>query len=69
MRTKLILFSALTCLLGGSMLLAPAAAQSAYPSCETTNATRCSGGGYRTCEWSDGSLDTQVCFNRTWHFA
>jgi hypothetical protein len=69
MRTKLMLFSAVTCLLGGSMLLSPASAQSAYPSCEATNGTRCSGGGYRTCEYLDGSLDTQVCFNRTWHFA
>jgi hypothetical protein len=69
MRRKRMGISALTCLLGGSLLLAPASAQSSYPSCEATNATRCSGGGYRTCQWSDGGLDTQVCFNGTWHFA
>lgn len=69
MRKKLMLLSALTCVAGGSVLLVAAGAQSAYPSCETTNGTRCSGGGYRTCQWSDGSLDTQVCFNGTWHFA
>ncbi len=68
MRKKLMGISALTCLAGGAMLVAPARSQSAYPSCEATNATRCSG-GYRTCQWSDGSLDTQVCFNGTWHFA
>lgn len=68
MRRKLMGISALTCLLGGSMLLAPATAQSTDPDCESLVGRRCTGGIQRcTPDW--GGTEYLQCFNGTWHWA
>jgi hypothetical protein len=70
MKRKLMGISALTCLVGGSMLLTPAPAEAAYPSCEYYFAKRCSGNTGMLCTHDDdGTQDTLVCFNGSYHYA
>ena len=65
-----MLLSALTCLVGGATLLAPAAAQGAYPSCEYYEGMPCSGNKGMLCTHEDSGLqDSLVCWNGSWHYA
>lgn len=70
MRKNLIALSALTCLVGGGTLLAPTPADAAYPSCEYYYGKRCSGNTGMLCTHDDdGTQDTLVCFNGSYHYA
>jgi hypothetical protein len=70
MRKKLLMLAALTCVAGGSALVAPANSQNGYPSCEGTTGTPCSGDGYRSCQnEGDDFLSVQVCIDGTWHIS
>lgn len=37
--------------------------------CETTIGSYCLGGGYLTCTYADGTPETLICFNHSWHVA
>jgi hypothetical protein len=65
MRRKLMGISALTCLVGGSMLVAPATSQAGYRSCEEMVGSRCTGGGITYCD-NYGSLEPLVCSGGSW---
>ncbi len=62
MRRKLILLSALTCLAGGSTLLAQAQAQSKVPPCEEVIGTECDGGSM-LCTTAWGAPETLFCYD------
>lgn len=70
MRRKLMLLSALTCIAGGTTLLAPASAQSRDELCDGLVGMQCSGsGGYTSCTSKWGTTEYLQCFNGTWHYA
>lgn len=70
MKRRLMGISALTCLVGGAALLAPAPAEAAYPSCEYYQGRPCSGNQGMHCTHEDSGLqDTLLCFNNSWHYA
>lgn len=62
MRRKLLVLSALTCIAGGAMLVAPASSQSTYPSCESLMWQPCPPDSRVLCTNEDG--DTEVLFCR-----
>lgn len=63
-----MLFSALTCLLGGSALLAPASSQARYPSCEYPPMGRCAEHAIEYCS-DNGEVYRWECFSGTWYLA
>lgn len=62
MRNKLMLSAALTCLVGGSALLAPASGQRRYPSCQAMVYSDCAGPEQtQICADVHGTLATLIC--------
>ncbi len=69
MTRTLLALSALTCVAGSSLLLAPASAQNSDPICESVVGTPCRQ-GYLRCVMQDfGETNYLQCFGRTWHWA
>ncbi|HEU0079069.1 MAG TPA: hypothetical protein VFQ76_15555 [Longimicrobiaceae bacterium] len=68
MRKKLIVLSALTCLVGGGTLLAPASSQGRYPSCEYPPMGRCAEGNIEYCA-HNGEVYRWDCFGGTWYLS
>ena len=64
MRSKLLVLSALTCIAGGSSLLAPASAQGSYPTCESLLWTPCRSGSTVICTNADGEVEPLFCPDR-----
>lgn len=69
MRTKLIALSALTCITGGSALLAPAATQSGLPLCESVRGTSCRSTSLLACTSEEGNTEAMACRNGVWVYA
>lgn len=70
MRKKLLGISALTCLIGGTMLVAPATSQATPPSCDGTIGTYCPRNGATSgCEMLPGQYEPMVCWNHRWTLA
>ncbi|MEW5931433.1 MAG: hypothetical protein AB1941_28535 [Gemmatimonadota bacterium] len=68
MRRKLMALSALTCIAGGSVLLAPASAQGKYATCESLLGTRCTG-SYTRCTGEGGEIEYLQCRGGTWQWS
>lgn len=61
MRRKLMALSALTCVAGGAMLVAPARSQIAYPTCDSLIGTPCRPGSAVVCTNVDGDAEPVFC--------
>jgi len=66
MRKKVTMLSALACLAGGPVLLAPASGQVGHPACEGLIGTSCTQGSSVVCTWEGRYLDGLYCHGGTW---
>lgn len=65
MKNRLVLLSALTCLAGGSVLLAPASGEARYPGCGIPPKSRCVENNVEYCALGS-EVYQWVCRSNTW---
>lgn len=66
MRKKVMMLSALTCLVGVPIVLTPASGQVDRPACEDLIGTSCTQESSVVCTWEGRYLDGLYCHNGTW---
>lgn len=69
MNRTLLVLSAVTCIAGGSALLAPATAQSRLPLCESVRGTSCRSDSLLACTSEEGNVEAMACRNGVWVYA